>query len=176
MSCAYLAKISRSTTIKESTHFVCIDKRVKDESGQTWIILENGSKTILPNIVTKVPSLLLLHEKCHVLVGAQILDYLIPLCKQEIAHATNNNMLPVAFSFEDNLANVGSLLNSPPKKTEHFLNSVYNCPLESQSTEAPTSTTTTRKTDDEMREQLEQFQKQRNQETEAIMKNRRPII
>jgi len=43
----YLQILSKSAAQKD-IHFICIDKRVKDESGKTYIILENGQKIILP--------------------------------------------------------------------------------------------------------------------------------
>ena len=43
-------------------HFVCIDKRVKDNNGKIFIILQNEQRLLMPENVTRVPALLLLKE------------------------------------------------------------------------------------------------------------------
>jgi hypothetical protein len=93
----YLQLLSKSEFQKD-IHFICIDKRVKDSSGKTFIILENGQQIILPENITKVPALLLLNQGYHVLYGEQILQHLKPRQQQEIKQATQNNMEPMAFS------------------------------------------------------------------------------
>ena len=95
----YLQMLSKTLSQKD-IHFICIDKRIKDELNNKWyIILENGQKIILPNNVTKVPALLLLTQGYQVLYGDQILQHLKPQQHQEIKEATKNNMEPMAFSF-----------------------------------------------------------------------------
>jgi hypothetical protein len=80
-------------------HFICIDKRTKDNNGKMYIILENGQKIIMPENVNRVPALLLLNKGYEVLYGESILQFFKP--KQEIAiqKATQNNLEPMAFSF-----------------------------------------------------------------------------
>jgi len=94
----YLELLSKSNLQKE-IHFICIDKRTKDENNKTYIVLENGQKIIMPDSITRVPALLLLTQGYTVLYGEQILQHLKP--KQEVAvkQATQNNMEPMAFSF-----------------------------------------------------------------------------
>ena len=95
----YLQTLSKTQSQKD-IHFICIDKRIKDELNNKWyIILENEQKIILPNNVTKVPALLLLTQGYQVLYGDQILQHLKPQEHQEIKKATKNNMEPMAFSF-----------------------------------------------------------------------------
>jgi thiol-disulfide isomerase/thioredoxin len=95
----YLQTLSKTQSQKD-IHFICIDKRIKDELNNKWyIILENEQKIILPNNVTKVPALLLLNQGYQVLYGDQILQHLKPQEHQEIKKATKNNMEPMAFSF-----------------------------------------------------------------------------
>ena len=93
----YLQLLSKLEGQKD-IHFICIDKRVKDENNKTYIILENGQKIILPENVTKVPALLLLAQGYQVLYGDQILQHLKPKQQQEVRQATQNNMEPMAFS------------------------------------------------------------------------------
>jgi hypothetical protein len=95
----YLQTLSKCQSQKD-IHFICIDKRIKDELNNKWyIILENEQKIVLPNNVTKVPALLLLNQGYQVLYGDQILQHLKPQQQQEIRQATKNNMEPSAFSF-----------------------------------------------------------------------------
>jgi hypothetical protein len=86
------------TNIQKDIHFICIDKRIK-ENNKIYIVLENGQKIIMPENVNRVPALLLLNQGYNVLYGESILQYLKP--KQEVAvrQATQNNMEPMAFSF-----------------------------------------------------------------------------
>jgi hypothetical protein len=93
----YLQLLSKSNMQKD-IHFICIDKRVKDTNGKTFIILDNGQKIILPENVTKVPALLLLNEGYQILYGDKILEHLKPKQIHEIKKATENNMEPMAFS------------------------------------------------------------------------------
>jgi hypothetical protein len=86
------------TTLSKDIHFICIDKRVKEDN-KTYIILENGQRIILPETVNRVPALLLLNNNYEILYGEAILNFFKP--KQEVAvkQATNNNIEPMAFSF-----------------------------------------------------------------------------
>lgn len=94
----YLQILSKSN-VQRDIHFICIDKRVKEANGKTFIVLENGQKIILPENVTRVPALLLLNESYRVIYGEQILEYLKPRQEVEVRQATQNNMEPMAFSF-----------------------------------------------------------------------------
>jgi hypothetical protein len=85
--------------LSKNVHFICIDKRVKDPSGKTHIVLENGQKIILPENVTKVPALLLLNDNYRVLYGESILQHFKPMQEATIKQATFNNIEPMAFSF-----------------------------------------------------------------------------
>ena len=86
------------TNLTKDIHFICIDKRVKEDN-KTYIILENGQRIILPETVNRVPALLLLNNNYEILYGESILNFFKP--KQEVAvkQATNNNIEPMAFSF-----------------------------------------------------------------------------
>lgn len=104
----YLQLLSKSQSQKD-IHFICIDKRIKDEANNKWyIILENEQKIVLPNNVTKVPALLLLNQGYQVLYGEQILQHLKPQQQQEVRQATQNNMEPLAFSFNGGFSNIVS--------------------------------------------------------------------
>ena len=92
-----LQKVSKN--VDENIHFICIDNRVA-ENGKTFIVLQNGQKIILPENITRVPSLLLLNEGFKVINDSDnILKHLEPKQKQNMKEATMNNMEPMAFSF-----------------------------------------------------------------------------
>ena len=113
----YLQILSKSSSQKD-IHFICIDKRVK-ENNKTYIILDNNQKIILPDNITRVPALLLLTKNYQVLYGEQILEYLKPKQEVEIRQATQNNMEPLAFSFGGGLSDIVSdqysFLDQPPE-------------------------------------------------------------
>ena len=117
----YLQILSKSPAQKD-IHFICIDKRVKDESGKTYIILENGQKIILPENVNRVPALLLLANGYQVVYGEQILEHLKPRQEVEVRQATQNNMEPSAFSFGGGFSNIVSdqysFLDQAPEELE----------------------------------------------------------
>jgi hypothetical protein len=107
--CKKYLQILSKTQSQKDIHFICIDKRIKDELNNKWyIILENSQKIILPNNVTKVPALLLLTQGYQVIYGEQILQHLKPQQQQEIKHATQNNMEPTAFSFGGGFSDIVS--------------------------------------------------------------------
>jgi len=69
--------------------FICIDKRTLDKkTNQTFIILENGSKVVLPPNIHSVPALLLIKQSYRVLLGDEIMNHLHPQLKQLNATAT----------------------------------------------------------------------------------------
>jgi len=91
-----LQTVTKTQNVKD-IHFICIDKRVKDESGKTHIILQNGQKIIMPENVVRVPALLLLNQNYKVIYGDDIYNHLKPQKMAEIKVATKNNMEPVNF-------------------------------------------------------------------------------
>jgi len=91
-----LQTVSKSQVNKD-IHFICIDKRVK-ENGKLFIVLENGQKIVMPENVSKVPALLLIKDNYKVLYGDAIYNYLKPMNEIVTKQATFNNMEPMAFS------------------------------------------------------------------------------
>lgn len=55
-------------------HFICIDKRIS-ENGKQFILLESGQRIILPEIVERVPALLIIAENYRILYGNDIVTY-----------------------------------------------------------------------------------------------------
>ena len=93
-----LQTLSKSD-IKKDIHFICIDKRTKDTNNKTYIILENGNKILMPDNISRVPALLLLTQGYNVLYGDSILQHFRPSQEKMVKQATQNNMEPMAFSF-----------------------------------------------------------------------------
>ena len=91
-----LQSVSKIGVSKE-IHFICIDKRVKDDNGKIFIVLQNGQKIIMPDNVTRVPALLLLNQNYKVIYGDQIYQHLKPAQEVQVKQATKNNMEPSSF-------------------------------------------------------------------------------
>ena len=97
-NCSTLLQSLSKSSVKDDMHFICIDKRTKDDKGQTFIVLQNGQKVILPPTITKVPALLLLNKNHHVLFGTQINDYLRPEVRNNTKQTVSQDIEPQAFS------------------------------------------------------------------------------
>ena len=100
--CEHSRKLLQSlskTDIKKDIHFICIDKRVKDNNNKTYIVLENGNRILMPENINRVPALLLLSQGYNVLYGDAILQHFKPTQEKMVKQATQNNMEPMAFSF-----------------------------------------------------------------------------
>jgi hypothetical protein len=88
--------------------FVCIDKRTVDKkTNQTFVILENGSKVVLPPNIHSVPALLLIKQNYRVLLGDEIMQHMHPQLKQLNEAATGFHGEPMSFS----LANFGTIVS-----------------------------------------------------------------
>jgi hypothetical protein len=96
------------TNLQKEIHFICIDKRVKEANNKIFIVLETGQKIIMPESITRVPALLLLNDGYNVLFGESILQYFKPKQQSNIKQATNNNLEPMAYSFDGGFNNVVS--------------------------------------------------------------------
>ena len=195
----YIQLLSKSNMQKD-IHFICIDKRVKDPNGKTFIILDNGQKIILPENVTKVPALLLLNEGYKILYGDQILQHLKPKQIQEIKQATQNNMEPMAFSlgggFNNIVSDQYSFLDQEPddlkaegnggmRQMHNYvdLNTAFSGQVSSQSSSGDDFNTTIRGTkkmsDDaansQMEQRLKKMQEERDSDIRSITGNKPPM-
>jgi len=97
-NCQSLLQSIAQTSIKDDTHFICIDKRVKKPNGAVYVLLENGQELLLSPNVTKVPALLLLNRGHQVLFGEQIKDFINSQHVDIQKTATQNNGEPLAFA------------------------------------------------------------------------------
>jgi hypothetical protein len=84
--------------LSDKVSFICIDKRQIDKrTNQTYIILENGGKVVLPPNIHSVPSLLLIKENYRIIHGDDIIKFFHNDIKQQSNIATNFNGEPVSF-------------------------------------------------------------------------------
>ena len=97
-NCRELLKELSGTELSKAIHFLCIDSRVQ-ENGNTYIVLPNGKKMILPPNIVRVPTLLSIQENGRLVSGMEIKGYLASKIKQAVAVATEQQMEPSAFSF-----------------------------------------------------------------------------
>ena len=103
-----LRTLGKSDT-KNDIHFICIDKRFKDQNtNATYVILENQQKIVLPPQVQKVPAMLLLKEGNKIIFGAEIMNKIKPREEYVNSKATGFNGEPMAFSLgSDNVGGFG---------------------------------------------------------------------
>ena len=91
----------------EEIHFLCIDKRVK-ENNNTYLILEKGDKVILPPNINNVPALLLLNHGHRVIFGNEIVEHLSPKNPTNNNTQLNRNFEPEPFGFNESQYGVNS--------------------------------------------------------------------
>ena len=64
------------TPYHKNVNFICIDNRFIDKNNQIQIVLEDNSHIPLPEIINKVPSLLLIHKNNMVILGNNIKQHI----------------------------------------------------------------------------------------------------
>jgi hypothetical protein len=90
----YLVKHGFNQTL----NCICVDQRKKDaNSGQTYLVLDRGTKVILPPNIDSVPALLLVTDKYRVLFGEDIYTHFRPIVTNQNNLATGNNGEPSGF-------------------------------------------------------------------------------
>jgi hypothetical protein len=96
-----LITLSKSR-INSEIHFICIDKREKINN-DTYIILNNGQKMLMPKNLNNVPALFSLsgaiNGNIKILYGQDIYNFLAPRQEEIVTSTTNNNMEPECFTF-----------------------------------------------------------------------------
>ena len=90
--------------LKDKMSFLCIDKRKRDaKDNQTYILLENGSRVIMPPHIHSVPSLLLVKDNYKVLYGDDIIQYFHPQMKESNNKATRYNGEPIGYHLQSSI-------------------------------------------------------------------------
>jgi len=88
--------------LSEKISFICIDKRQYDpKTNQTYIILENGGRVILPPNVNSVPSMLLINQNYRLICGDEIIKLFHNDIKQATNKATKSNGEPMSFQLNN---------------------------------------------------------------------------
>uniref|UniRef100_A0A6C0JJT7 Uncharacterized protein n=1 Tax=viral metagenome TaxID=1070528 RepID=A0A6C0JJT7_9ZZZZ len=96
--CQKLLQTLVKANMSNKISFICIDKRIVDpNTNQTYIVLENSSRVIMPPNLNSVPALLLIKQNYKLLLGDDILKHYHPEMKALNQKATNNNGEPMAF-------------------------------------------------------------------------------
>ena len=97
--CQRLVQTLVKGNLSNKISFVCIDKRVRDpKNNQQYIVLENGSKVVMPPNIHSVPALLLIKQNYRLLMGDEIMQHLHPQIKQLNEVATNYNGEPISYT------------------------------------------------------------------------------
>jgi len=86
------------SSLKKEIHFLSIDKRIK-KNNKNYILLEDGKEILLPEIINKVPAVLLLHNGNKILFGDEILNFYRSQLDDEKKQAVKSEGEPSAFSF-----------------------------------------------------------------------------
>jgi len=96
--------------LTEKLNFLCIDKREKDtNNNQTYIVLENGKKVIMPPNIQSVPALLLVKHGYRVLLGDDIVQHFQSAANLETKKKMMNRQIePVGTSLNSSYMNVSS--------------------------------------------------------------------
>ena len=76
-------------------------RRKKDN--QTYILLENGSRVIMPPHIHSVPSLLLVKNNYKVLYGDDIIQHFHPQMKESNNKATRYNGEPIGYHLQSSI-------------------------------------------------------------------------
>jgi len=107
--CEHSRKILQYISKKQisNIHFICIDKREIGNDGNIYIILQNNKKIIIPSMITKVPSLVLLKNK-NILYGDDIYNYI----NNDLNNNNfNNSVEPLSFTFKNNSINSSNIVS-----------------------------------------------------------------
>ena len=86
------------STIQKKTHFLNIDKRVK-QGNKLYVLLDNGQKILLPPMISQVPALLMLNRGNKILFGDDVMNFYKPMLKEEKQEAVKLDGEPMAYSF-----------------------------------------------------------------------------
>ena len=92
-------KFLGKSDLQNSIHFLCIDKRRRDQKGNLYIILDNGMNILLPESIKQVPALLLLNKNQIIFGEKNILEFFKPkVIQTSNLPPSMNDMEPLAYS------------------------------------------------------------------------------
>jgi hypothetical protein len=85
-------------SITDKISFICIDKRTRDpKTNQQFILLENGTKVVMPPNLHSVPALLLVNQNYRFILGDEIVKHYHADILEKKNIATHYNGEPVGF-------------------------------------------------------------------------------
>jgi len=94
--------------LSDKISFICIDKRTQDsKNGQTYIILENGKRVVMPPNIHSVPAMLLIKENYRVIYGDEIATRFKSDILQQNHVATRGDGEPMGYPLQ-HFSNSGS--------------------------------------------------------------------
>jgi hypothetical protein len=100
-------------SLSDKISFICIDKRTRDsKTNQQFIILENGTKVVMPPNLHNVPALLLVNQNYRFIYGDEIIKHYHPQILSKTNTATNYNGEPMGY----HLANFAGSMNVTSEK------------------------------------------------------------
>jgi hypothetical protein len=101
--CKHSQKVVNFFVKNNLTHlanFICIDKRKVDpNTGQTTVLLENGTEIMLPPNIHSVPALMLVKDNYRIVYGSDIMGHYGSEIKTQMNDATSGEGEPSGFSF-----------------------------------------------------------------------------
>lgn len=107
--CKKILQVLSKTQVKEKVSFICIDNRHLDQqTNQTFILLNNGKKVIMPPNLVSVPALLKVKENYKMILGDEIIEYLHPDIISSQSEELKQNGEPNSYSFNDIKDNIMS--------------------------------------------------------------------
>ena len=90
-----------NNNLTDKLNFICLDKRKQDpNTGQIYIILENGTQILLPPNVHSVPALLLVKQNYGVVLGDDIMARFQEKIQKQNNDATLGNGEPVGVALD----------------------------------------------------------------------------
>jgi len=100
--CKHSQKILQFFTknnLADQVNFICIDKRKQNpQTGQIFIILENGTQILLPPNIHSVPALLLVKQNYSVVLGDAIMERYKSKISSQNMEATMGQGEPVGYT------------------------------------------------------------------------------
>ena len=122
-----LQNISKNNEFKNSTHFICVDNRVK-RGNDIFIILSNQKEIQMPENIKCVPSLQLLNRGNQCLTGNQILKYLDSKAPRQLEEPQSFNFGDINNSgvFSDNFSFLDQSIESMSAKGNGGLRQLRN--------------------------------------------------
>ncbi len=99
--CKELIRLIGKSDIKNDIHFVCIDKRFRNEqTGGIYVTLETQQQILIPSQIKRVPAMLLLREGNTIIFGNDVINKVKPIAEYSSAKANGFNGEPKSFNGE----------------------------------------------------------------------------